>query len=178
MLKAWLHRHSDHPFPSEKEKEQLCHATGLSMNQVTNWMVNVSHFCIPLSDILPAHYLNQQARRRILAPARPSTNASDPISSSVARSSELPVGTMPANIGIAPLSFYGAQDPRPVSSYKNQLEHSPKDEKTGFYKSKLCRSWEEKGSCQYGAKCQFLHGKDELQSVFRHTKVNVSCQCY
>ncbi|KDR82632.1 hypothetical protein GALMADRAFT_220619 [Galerina marginata CBS 339.88] len=48
-LKAWLHRHSDHPYPSEEEKKQLCHATGLSMSQVSNWMIN--------------------ARRRILAPA-------------------------------------------------------------------------------------------------------------
>jgi hypothetical protein len=42
-LKAWLHRHSDHPYPSEDEKKQLCHATGLSMSQVSNWMINVSY---------------------------------------------------------------------------------------------------------------------------------------
>ena len=42
FLKDWLHRHSDHPYPSEDEKKQLCAATGLSMSQVTNWMVNVS----------------------------------------------------------------------------------------------------------------------------------------
>lgn len=44
FLKAWLHRHSDHPYPSEEEKKQLCHATGLSMSQVSNWMINVSFF--------------------------------------------------------------------------------------------------------------------------------------
>ncbi|KAJ3483651.1 hypothetical protein NLI96_g6183 [Meripilus lineatus] len=33
FLKDWLHRHSDHPYPSEEEKKQLCHATGLSMSQ-------------------------------------------------------------------------------------------------------------------------------------------------
>ncbi|KAF9778563.1 hypothetical protein BJ322DRAFT_1091256 [Thelephora terrestris] len=49
-LKDWLHRHSDHPYPSEDEKKQLCQATGLSMSQVSNWMIN--------------------ARRRILAPAQ------------------------------------------------------------------------------------------------------------
>ncbi|EKM49631.1 uncharacterized protein PHACADRAFT_188701 [Phanerochaete carnosa HHB-10118-sp] len=57
-LKDWLHRHSDHPYPSEEEKKALCNATGLSMSQVSNWMIN--------------------ARRRILAPARvaagPQTN--------------------------------------------------------------------------------------------------------
>ncbi|KAF9235185.1 hypothetical protein BU15DRAFT_51690 [Melanogaster broomeanus] len=62
-LKAWLHRHSDHPYPSEDEKKQLCHATGLSMSQVSNWMIN--------------------ARRRILAPAHraasgPTTSAPYP----------------------------------------------------------------------------------------------------
>jgi len=41
-LKAWLHRHSDHPYPSEEEKKQLSSATGLSMSQVSNWMINVS----------------------------------------------------------------------------------------------------------------------------------------
>ncbi|PPQ66620.1 hypothetical protein CVT26_009381, partial [Gymnopilus dilepis] len=85
-LKAWLHRHSDHPYPSEEEKKQLCHATGLSMSQVSNWMIN--------------------ARRRILAPAHraasgPTTTAPFPPSG---RSSSLsglldPIGrraSMPA----------------------------------------------------------------------------------
>ncbi|KAE9388917.1 hypothetical protein BT96DRAFT_835597, partial [Gymnopus androsaceus JB14] len=44
ILKAWLHRHSDHPYPSEEETKQLCHATGLAMNQVTDWMVDVSGY--------------------------------------------------------------------------------------------------------------------------------------
>ena len=51
-LKAWLHRHSDHPYPSEEEKKQLCHATGLSMSQVSNWMINVSR---PFAPVSPAH---------------------------------------------------------------------------------------------------------------------------
>lgn len=49
-LKAWLHRHSDHPYPSEEEKKQLCHATGLSMSQVSNWMINVSTFQVSTVD--------------------------------------------------------------------------------------------------------------------------------
>jgi Homeobox KN domain len=43
FLKDWLHRHSDHPYPSEDEKKQLCAATGLSMSQVSNWMINVGY---------------------------------------------------------------------------------------------------------------------------------------
>lgn len=42
FLKSWLHRHAEHPYPSEEEKKQLCAATGLSMSQVSNWMINVS----------------------------------------------------------------------------------------------------------------------------------------
>jgi hypothetical protein len=85
-LKAWLHRHSDHPYPSEEEKKQLCHATGLSMSQVSNWMIN--------------------ARRRILAPAHraasgPTTTAPFPPSGRSASLSGLldPIGrraSMPA----------------------------------------------------------------------------------
>lgn len=51
FLKDWLHRHSDHPYPSEEEKKQLCHATGLSMSQVSNWMINVSSFPVMFTPI-------------------------------------------------------------------------------------------------------------------------------
>ena len=39
-----------------------------------------------------------------------------------------------------------------------------------LYKTELCRSWEETGTCRYGAKCQFSHGRDELRPVLRHPK--------
>jgi hypothetical protein len=60
FLKAWIHRHSDHPYPSEEEKKQLCHATNLSMSQVSNWMINVSapsshlRLRLPLFSLPPA----------------------------------------------------------------------------------------------------------------------------
>jgi hypothetical protein len=73
FLKDWLHRHSDHPYPSEDEKKQLCAATGLSMSQVSNWMINVS--LLPTVKFVLAHPFDLcQARRRILAPVhRPSS---------------------------------------------------------------------------------------------------------
>lgn len=46
-LKEWLHRHAEHPYPSEDEKKQLCHTTGLSMSQVSNWMINVCFHAVP-----------------------------------------------------------------------------------------------------------------------------------
>ena len=48
-LKEWLHRHSDHPYPSEDEKRQQCQATGLSMSQVSNWIINVCPFPVTFS---------------------------------------------------------------------------------------------------------------------------------
>lgn len=30
----------------------------------------------------------------------------------------------------------------------------------------MCKNWEENGFCQYGRKCRFAHGKDELVDKF------------
>lgn len=49
---------------------------------------------------------------------------------------------------------------------------SANNRKLGLYKTELCRSWEEKGSCRYGTKCQFAHGEEELRNVSRHPKVS------
>ncbi|PPQ63521.1 hypothetical protein CVT24_004749, partial [Panaeolus cyanescens] len=50
----------------------------------------------------------------------------------------------------------------PTSS-NGQSGPSANNRKLGLYKTELCRSWEEKGSCRYGTKCQFAHGEDELR---------------
>jgi len=39
-----------------------------------------------------------------------------------------------------------------------------------LYKTELCRSFEETGSCRYGLKCQFAHGRAELRPLTRHPK--------
>ena len=39
-----------------------------------------------------------------------------------------------------------------------------------LYKTELCHSFEETGSCRYGGKCQFAHGSAELRPVLRHPK--------
>jgi hypothetical protein len=90
--------------------------------------------------------------------------------------------------------FYGAQDAYPraadlaaAQAIANRLQPqytgygtvdegstgngpSANNRKLGLYKTELCRSWEEKGTCRYGAKCQFAHGEDELRKVARHPK--------
>jgi hypothetical protein len=38
------------------------------------------------------------------------------------------------------------------------------------YKTELCRSYQENGTCKYGEKCQFAHGFNELRSMMRHPK--------
>jgi hypothetical protein len=62
----------------------------------------------------------------------------------------------------------------PTSS-SGQTGPSANNRKLGLYKTELCRSWEEKGTCRYGAKCQFAHGEDELRRVSRHPKVSQTC---
>lgn len=39
-LRIWLANHSDHPYPSEPERDMLVHITGLSDTQVSNWFKN------------------------------------------------------------------------------------------------------------------------------------------
>lgn len=38
LLKAWLLDHALHPYPTDEEKQRLCAATGLTTNQVSNWV--------------------------------------------------------------------------------------------------------------------------------------------
>eukprot|EP00026_Physarum_polycephalum_P006418 Phypoly_transcript_06460.p1 GENE.Phypoly_transcript_06460~~Phypoly_transcript_06460.p1 ORF type:complete len:279 (+),score=52.69 Phypoly_transcript_06460:613-1449(+) len=38
------------------------------------------------------------------------------------------------------------------------------------YKTELCKSFTETGTCRYGVKCQFAHGKEEIRSILRHPK--------
>jgi len=42
--------------------------------------------------------------------------------------------------------------------------------KQNLFKTETCQSWRVTGTCRYGVKCQFAHGKDELRPVLRHPK--------
>jgi hypothetical protein len=44
------------------------------------------------------------------------------------------------------------------------------NKKPNLYKTELCRTWEETGTCRYNNKCQFAHGAAELKAVERHPK--------
>jgi Zinc finger C-x8-C-x5-C-x3-H type (and similar) len=105
-----------------------------------------------------------------------------------------PPGMAPPAMSLYNSQYYGAQEAYPraadlaaAQAIANRLQPqytgygtvdegsngngpSANNRKLGLYKTELCRSWEEKGTCRYGAKCQFAHGEDELRKVARHPK--------
>ncbi|PHZ16075.1 uncharacterized protein RHIMIDRAFT_185170, partial [Rhizopus microsporus ATCC 52813] len=40
FLKRWLILHKRHPYPTEREKQELADETGLGVNQISNWFIN------------------------------------------------------------------------------------------------------------------------------------------
>lgn len=40
ILKRWLSEHTDHPYPNEREKDELKQLTGLKRSQISNWLAN------------------------------------------------------------------------------------------------------------------------------------------
>jgi len=56
------------------------------------------------------------------------------------------------------------------SKLKRNVDIEEELTKQNRYKTELCQSWIGTGTCRYGAKCQFSHGKDEIRPVIRHPK--------
>ena len=42
--------------------------------------------------------------------------------------------------------------------------------KPSYYKTDMCRNFEERGSCRYGSKCQFAHSVSKLRNIQHHPK--------
>jgi len=40
ILKKWLSEHADHPYPNERERDELKQLTGLKRSQINNWLAN------------------------------------------------------------------------------------------------------------------------------------------
>lgn len=57
-----------------------------------------------------------------------------------------------------------------TSSLSSPKSLTPTPSISTRYKTELCRTYEESGTCKYGAKCQFAHGMDELRGLNRHPK--------
>jgi butyrate response factor len=56
------------------------------------------------------------------------------------------------------------------SKLKRNVDIEEELTKQNRYKTELCQSWIATGACRYGPKCQFAHGKYELNYVIRHPK--------
>ncbi len=44
------------------------------------------------------------------------------------------------------------------------------DKRVTLYKTEMCRTFEETGTCKYGTKCQFAHDQSELRTLQRHPR--------
>jgi len=56
------------------------------------------------------------------------------------------------------------------SKLKRNVDIEAELTKQNLYKTETCQSWMETGTCRYGNKCQYAHGKAELRPVIRHPK--------
>ncbi|KAG0476524.1 hypothetical protein HPP92_013365 [Vanilla planifolia] len=61
------------------------------------------------------------------------------------------------------ISTSSSSSSSPSTSYVNSLG-------AYFFKTEICRSWDECGICRFGSHCQFAHGKEELRGGFRPSK--------
>ncbi|KAJ3171610.1 hypothetical protein HDU88_007690 [Geranomyces variabilis] len=87
------------------------------------------------------------------------------------RSSTAEVPLVPT-AAVVPASPYSPRGHSGSDGSSNGGPHNMDREfkKMSLYKTELCRSWEETGTCRYGAKCQFAHSLSELRGVERHPK--------
>lgn len=73
-----------------------------------------------------------------------------------------------------PFSATSSDAGEPHASAASAAEAVParahRHQHNSLYKTELCRSWEETGTCRYNAKCQFAHGREELRPVRHHPK--------
>ncbi|KAI8080033.1 homeobox KN domain-containing protein [Halteromyces radiatus] len=55
LLKEWLVRHVDHPYPTDNEKSFLQQETQLTINQISNWFINARRRLLPYLVASPLH---------------------------------------------------------------------------------------------------------------------------
>ncbi|KAG8931185.1 hypothetical protein FRC02_003081 [Tulasnella sp. 418] len=105
-------------------------------------------------------------------PPPPSSQAHQEVLNAMARMSPTTYAANPnaAYAAAAAAAAIAAADPATLALMQGGAGPSANNRKLGLYKTELCRSWEEKGSCRYGSKCQFAHGEDEIRKVARHPK--------
>ncbi|KAL3482002.1 hypothetical protein BJX99DRAFT_112795 [Aspergillus californicus] len=109
ILKTWLQDHSDNPYPSEQEKEELNIRTGLKRSQITNWLAN--------------------ARRR--GKVRPATRSSSPVPGAI----EIPRKAQVDHTLLTPLERWKysppENEPAAISNILRALEDTSIDVRQG-----------------------------------------------
>lgn len=125
----------------------------------------VNQLAQPTDTLAPHHHQVSRSRSEILSPSY--ARAPSPLqgSSSTASFPELPSPKQSERA--PPLNTTEAAAGRGGGL---RVSASPQVSVHSLYKTELCRSWEETGSCRYGSKCQFAHGKNELRPIARHPK--------
>jgi len=108
----------------------------------------------------PFYDLNYEEQSAFPAPLQGSSNIDTP-QLSVHAEDFIPIS--PSNWGAFQMAL-PLRDNTVPPAIEDQLNSQ------SLYKTELCRSFEETGTCRYGVKCQFAHGKDELRPVLRHPK--------
>ncbi|KAM9323928.1 mRNA decay activator protein ZFP36L2-like [Gastrophryne carolinensis] len=95
-----------------------------------------------------------------------------PLHNQWGRESELPSATS--------LRLIPFQADRSVSMIEDGKKSvAPARPSSSRYKTELCRTFHESGSCKYGSKCQFAHGTGELRGLNRHPKYKTElCRTY
>ncbi|KAA8492523.1 mRNA decay activator protein ZFP36L1 [Porphyridium purpureum] len=90
------------------------------------------------------------------------------------RSNEIRVGGPVVGHGHMSMQAMQAQSPDlthgPVSSLGGGVFAGDSRINKELFKTELCHSFMETGSCRYGSHCQFAHGEIELRPVQRHPK--------
>ncbi|KAF1745533.1 hypothetical protein MXB_430, partial [Myxobolus squamalis] len=60
----------------------------------------------------------------------------------------------------------------------NEIPIAKTNKKPEKYKTEMCRNFEWKGFCNYGDKCQYAHGSDELLPSHKHPKYKTKLCAY
>jgi len=108
----------------------------------------------------------QQAQTTIKKSPRKLTLNSSILPPSPTQKLLLNIQPSPAPLTTIPTLTSGMGINSTITSTQEQHANLP----SNLYKTELCRSFEETGTCRYGSKCQFAHGYAELRPAPRHPK--------
>jgi hypothetical protein len=143
---------------------------------IAAWMSGSSTPVVPMASAAPSSAKSSSA---MLAPSAAAAFAS-PIDASALSSSIVGVARKPVSadeftqVGSStkkwPRASLGTVGAKAKAKKAGQTDIEEEISTQNLYKTELCRSFEETGSCRYGTKCQFAHGREELRPVLRHPK--------